>query len=243
MLECVLGILIVISLSAALAYRSFRRSSGKLRPRLWFWRNLTELYCRLCFRLRADGVEHVPREGPLIITSNHTVSIDPLLIISCIRDRVPAYMIAREFYNIPVFGRLTKMIGCIPVNRSGEDTAATRAALRHLRQGKSLGIFIQGRINRPGEVLPPKQGVAVLALRTGAKVVPAYICGTKYTAGVTPGFFRLHRARVRFGAPVDVLALTGGAADRQAVEFVTKTLFERIYTLGLDSRASNSTSC
>src|SRR5262249_38880302 len=79
--------------------------------------------------------------------------------------------------------RLVKMVECVPVNRTGMDVASVKAALRHLKDGRVLGIFPQGGIRRPGEPLEIREGVGLLALRSGATVIPAYISGTRYFDG------------------------------------------------------------
>jgi 1-acyl-sn-glycerol-3-phosphate acyltransferase len=111
---------------------------------------------------------------------------------------------AVEYYHLPVVWRFFRMIDCIPVDRESADPAAVRSALGHLQAGKVLGIFPEGGVPYPGEVRRARPGVGMLALRSGAVVIPAYISGTRYSSRVAPPFFHRHRARVRFGGPVDL---------------------------------------
>lgn len=143
--------------------------------------------------------------------------------------RLMGFMIAREYSNLPVVWRLIAAVGCIPVNRSGVDTAATKAAIRRLRDGGMLGIFIEGRIPNPGEPPSPKDGVALLALQTGAVVVPAYISGLRYYRDAASSFFARHDVRVRYGPPVDLRDIAG--KDRAAVREATARIWSAIQRL------------
>jgi len=120
----------------------------------------------------------------------------------------------------------------VPVRRDGHDAAGTRAALRHLKAGNALGIFIQGRIAPPGEKLEPKDGAAMLALHSGALVVPAHISGTRYDEKVAWSFFRRHRARIRLGKPIDLSRHWIPGADKESLRRISNRLLERINELG-----------
>lgn len=206
---------------------------GRFPARIRFWWRLTWIYCRLWFRLRCEGGCTVPREGPAIVVANHTCSIDPLLLTACTPWRLIGFMVAHEFYHVPIAMRLMRMIGCIPVRRESQDTEATRRALRHLKQGKVLGIFIEGGIRGPLEERIPKEGAAMLAARTGAVIVPAHISGTHYSDRVVAPFFRRHRAVVRFGTPINVKTLTHSEKpDRAELREITSAIYARIHELG-----------
>lgn len=202
--------------------------------RISFWRGLNEFYCRWWFRLERVGPCTVPATGPVMVIANHTCSVDPLLLIAANRRRIVSFLIAREYYDLPVVGRLIKMIECIPVRRDGQDTWATRTAMRYLRDGRAIGLFPEGRIPRPGEVVPPRPGAAMMALHSRATVIPAYISGTRYTETVAGAFFRRHRARVRYGKPVDLSAYYGRERDRDAVEEVSDLMMRRIRDLAAE---------
>ncbi|MFH1418429.1 MAG: MFS transporter [Planctomycetota bacterium] len=208
-----------------------RLRRGRFRPAVEFWRNLSEFHNRLLARVRRHGPCTIPTTGPVILAANHACSIDPFLLISTSPNRYPSFMVAREYTRIPLFGRLIKLIECIPVNRTGVDTASIKASLRHLADGRVLGIFPQGRIPRPDEPLKVQEGVGMLALRGGATVIPAHISGTRYSDGVTVPFLRLHRAVVRYGPPVDLSPWQGREKDRAAYREVAEHIMERINAL------------
>jgi 1-acyl-sn-glycerol-3-phosphate acyltransferase len=207
---------------------------------LAFWRNVNEFYCRWWFRLQREGPCTVPREGPVIVVANHTCTIDPLLLIATTPRGFISFMIAAEYNDLPLFSRLTHMIECIPVKRDGFDVASTRRALRHLRAGKVLGIFPEGRIPAPGERVEPKPGAAMLALHSRATVVPVHISGTRYHPGIAWSFFRRHHARVHYGKPIDLSAYYGHEREDVVVRQVASLIMERIRRLGTEEKNEKS---
>jgi len=222
----------VVLFGAGLWTTRTRLRRGKFGPAVTFWRNLAELYMRVVARVRRDGLCTIPGGGPVILAANHNCSLDPLLLISTSPNRYPSFMVAREYAEFPVVGRLIGLIDCIPVNRTGIDTASVKAALRHLDAGRVLGMFPQGRIRRPDERGEVHEGIGLLALRSGATVIPANISGTRYSDGVVAPFIRRHRAVVRYGPPVDLSPWKGREKDRSAYREAALHIMERIEALG-----------
>ncbi len=221
-----LGTVLVTGL-VALAVRWCGRP---MLPQLAFWCDLNWIVSRVWYRLRREGPCTVPASGPVVIVANHTCAADPLMIIAACPSRVPAFLVAREFSALPLFRRATDLIHCIPVRRDGQDVEATKAAIRRLRAGGALAVFIEGRIPPRGQTLPPKEGPALIALRTGAAVIPVHIRGTKYSDSVAWSFFQRHRTRVRFGPPVDLSDLAG-TRHRFAVREATHRIQAAIRSL------------
>lgn len=201
------------------------------RPLVAFLEHLNEFLARFWWRFQRVGPATVPREGAVIIASNHRCSADPLFLLAAVPYRPFAFMVAEEFTHWPVIRSLMNLIECIPVRRSAQDTGATKLAIRHLRAGKAIGIFIEGRIVQPGERVEPKDGVAMLALRTGALVIPAHIRGAKPARGILRGLLARHRIRVRFGRPVDLREFKGDKPNRVAVRRATRKIFAAIQSL------------
>jgi 1-acyl-sn-glycerol-3-phosphate acyltransferase len=218
---CVSGVVAIVT----------RLRRGRFGAAMSFWANLSALYCRLWPRTRRVGLCTVPLEGPVILAANHNSTLDPFVLAATSPNRVPGYMIAVEYARIPVFSRLVKAVECVPVTRSGVDTASVKAALRHLARGKLLGIFPQGRVQDPAE--PPKvlHGVGMLALRSGATVVPAHISGIAYSDGVIGPFLRRHHAEVRYGPPIDLSPWHGREKDRDAYREVSEHIMQAIMRL------------
>ncbi len=178
------------------------------------------LVLRTIWRLRVTGVERVPRSGPLIVACNHVSYLDPPAL-GAAAPRPLVYMAKSELFRIPVFGPLIRALGAFPIERGRGDIAALKAAAGVLEDGAALGIFPEGTRNLSGDV-KPQMGVALLAMRSGATVVPAYVGGTARTAG-------FKRIVVAFGEP---LRFEGnGKATRAELAKWTEELMRRIYGL------------
>lgn len=221
----------LLSSGAVTLYARHRRSAHGMR--VSFYKNLNEFLAKWWYRLRRIGPCTIPREGPVIVTANHTSGIDPLLLIAASPYRIPAFMVAREYYRLPLLHGFMAAVNCIPVRRDGQDISATKAAIRHLREGRVMGIFMQGRIPCPGEDIGPKDGAAMLALKTGAVVVPAYISGTRYYDSVLASHVSRHRAEVRYGPPVD-LSEFAGVKNRDTLRAASEKIWQAINALRPD---------
>jgi 1-acyl-sn-glycerol-3-phosphate acyltransferase len=193
--------------------------------------NFNEFLSKFWWRFRRVGPLTVPRDGPVIVAANHRCPADPLWLSAAVRYRPISFLVAAEYTRWPVVRTFMRMIDCIPVRRESRDTSATKQAIRHLRAGKAVGIFIEGGIVRPGESGQPKDGVAMLALKTGAAVIPAYISGVRYRAGIVSGLLSRHQARVRFGPRVDLSEFRSGKPDRETVRSATRKIYAAIQCL------------
>jgi 1-acyl-sn-glycerol-3-phosphate acyltransferase len=206
-------------------------------------RPICTLYAKLFHRLRfvAPAGNLVPAQGPAIVVANHRSGVDPLLIGLVTRRRI-RFLMAREYYATPGLQWGFRALGCIPVNRDGNDLGATKAALKALRDGEVIGIFPQGGIREAGGSMEGKAGVALLALRTGAPVVPFHIDGSPNLDSVFLSLFTPSRTTVTCGLPLKV----GDAVDRKPargeLEKVTMSILDAVAKLAPppsgDARAS-----
>jgi 1-acyl-sn-glycerol-3-phosphate acyltransferase len=132
---------------------------------------------RTWFGLRVRGAEHIPSSGPALIVSNHQSILDPPLIGGATRRQI--YFLAKaELFRIPVFGPLIRALHARPVRREGSDPRALRTAALLLKEGKALLVFPEGTRSLDGRLGEGKPGVGMLAVTSGAPVVPAYVSGT-----------------------------------------------------------------
>ncbi len=168
----------------------------------WMWR-FNQIYCSAVHRLKT-GRAPLPGIGPAILIANHTCNIDHFLLQAGTRRKL-GFMIAKEYYDFPLFNPICRMIGCIPVNRDGKDLAAIRAALRVLEQGGVVPMFPEGTIiPKSGEEIGQgKHGVAFLAIRAKVRVIPAYIRGTPRSIKFLRSLFTPSRAEVIYGPAIE----------------------------------------
>ncbi len=143
----------------------------------------------------------LPREGPAIVICNHISSLDPFLIQGT-SQRVIRWMMAKEYFDLPVAHTLCGMLGFIPVNRSGRDSESLKAGLRALAAGEVLGIFPEGRISPTRELLPFQPGLGVIAQRTGATIYPAALEGIPRNLSMVSAAAIPQTAKIFYGPPM-----------------------------------------
>lgn len=163
---------------------------------------------RLLFRVEAAGRGHIPRSGPTLIVSNHSSVLDPP-IMAVVTPRPLHFLAKAELFSIPLFGRLISGLHSLPVRREGTDPGALRTALRLLTAGQALLVFPEGTRGEEGTLREGKAGAGMLAVRSGAPVVPAYIEGTGRVLARGRWAPRLEKIRVTFG-PTLCFAGDGG---------------------------------
>ncbi len=206
-----------------------RLGRATLERSMAFAENLNEFLTRFWYRLRRVGPSTIPRTGGAIITANHVCPADPLFIAAAAPYRKIGFMVAAEYADWPVARFFIRLVECIPVRRDGSDMGPTKQAIRHVQAGKALGIFIEGGIVEPGQAGRPKDGVALIALKTGAPVIPVHISGVRYHDSVVRGLLARHRACVRFGKPVDLSEFAEGG--REAIRAATERIYAAIQAL------------
>ncbi len=221
----------VMMFAAGLVTLSIRLRRGVYGKSLTFAENLNEFLAKFWWRFQRVGRSTVPRTGPVLVTANHTCSADPLFLSAAAPYRPISFLVAAEYSTWPVVKFFLRLVECIPVKRDSRDSGATKQAIRHLRDGKAVGIFIEGGIVRPGKTVHPKDGVAMLALRTGAPVIPAYISGVTYHSNIVWGLLIRHRARVRFGPPVDLTAFQLEDRNREVIRAATAKIYAAVKAL------------
>jgi 1-acyl-sn-glycerol-3-phosphate acyltransferase len=200
---------------------------GEIRgPLRWVHRGF-QAYAAIWHGLRADRYAPLPASGPAILIANHTCGIDHMLLQAASR-RLLGFMVAREYFESPWLNWICVYIGCIPVNRDGRDLAAIRAALRALGQGRVLPIFPEGTIVPASgyELGPMRPGTAYIAVRARVPVVPAYILGTPRTNEILESLATPSRARIVFGAPIDLSDIPPHRAGDKAVQAEVSARFE-----------------
>lgn len=190
---------------------------------VWTWIRATLLVVSSCDVI---GRDNIPRKGALIFTCNHFSVGDPPLLIGLFPRRI-VWMAKQELFDAPVFGKLYNMGGFIPVRRFEGDLGAIRRSQDTLRRGHVLGMFPEGT-RSGGRLGRGEPGTALIALRTGAPVLPAAIWGTEHVK-LPRALFRRTRVHVRFGEPYRVP--NPGRITREAIAAGTDEIMGRIAEL------------
>jgi 1-acyl-sn-glycerol-3-phosphate acyltransferase len=179
------------------------------------------------FRLRAKGLENVPRSGGFVVAANHTSNLDPWpLGLPLFPKRWLRFMGKSELFN-PVLGPIIRAGGAFPVRRGERDTEAIRTAVDLCGSGEIVVMFPEGTRRQKGLrkkwEARPHTGAARIALEAGCPLVPAAIRGTDRIS-------RLGPIRVAYGPPVPLDDLA--AQDpRDAAQEATDRLMAEIRRL------------
>ena len=185
-------------------------------------------------RPKVEGLEHVPRSGPVILASNHLAVMDSFYLPLVVRRRITFLAKAEYFTGTGVKGWFKRWfftaVGQVPIDRTDADSAqaALNTAERLLGQGKLLGMYPEGTRSPDGRLYKGKTGLARLALHTGVPVIPVAMIGTNVVNPPGSKMLRFGQVTVRFGKPIDFSRFEGLAGNHFIERAVTD---EVIYEL------------
>lgn len=184
---------------------------------------IVRAYCWLMHRTTYVGLEHVPktnRPGGLVVVSNHTSPVDPLLMQSACRFEI-RWMMAEDMMS-PQLDWLWRHQRVIPVARDGRDWGPAREAIRHVRDGGVIGIFPEGGIAIPrGQIRPFLSGAGLVVARCRAPVLLVWISNTPPMPQTGKALTTRSRARVEFIELIDL-------GDQRDPVIITDRLRQRL---------------
>lgn len=139
---------------------------------LWLITFLLRVYFRLTLRMDAQGLEKIPTQGPLIVVSNHTGQIEVPVLATLLQPRKITGWGKAEAFDNWFLRWVFSAWEIIPVRRGEADMAALKRALRLLEEGRFFGIAPEGTRNKTGVLRRALPGTVILALRSGAPLMP-----------------------------------------------------------------------
>ncbi len=204
--------------------------AGGMSPSYRLFRRCVIVFGRIILGFEVVGEEKVPEEGALIVASNHRRYVDPVLVCMSVPRRLQ-WMAKKEIFVPPLRGFLS-LLGAFPVDRKKGDRAALRTALALLEGGWALGIFPEGTHRTGPEAdRAPKSGVAMLAARGKAPVLPVFV------GKIPTPLQRLKGKKLRavIGAPINTHNTNG---VRRAYGEVSAEILREIYAMSDEIEAA-----
>jgi 1-acyl-sn-glycerol-3-phosphate acyltransferase len=128
----------------------------------------------LFFKSKVFGAENVPKEGGVIIASNHVSYLD-IPFLACGIKRNVDFIAKSELFRNRVFGWILKRLGTFPVKRGSIDRWAISEAIKRLGDGRVIVIYPEGARSKDGTLSDPKRGIGMLVALSGARVIPLYL--------------------------------------------------------------------
>ena len=211
------------------------RPEEEARPRetLWYrfarW-NLKHLIFPALGGFESVGWRNVPDAGPVILAPNHVSNFDPPAIAAATHRGIK--IIAKEeLFRNPVYAFINRSLGAFPVRRGEGDAEAIRQTLRLLEEGWTMIMFPEGTRSDGTRLLPLSRGVAMMARRSGAAVVPMAVVGTHILMPKGAKGLRRAKTKLVFGEPFRYEDVAKGTNERENRERFTEELERRIRSL------------
>ncbi|HEX4670124.1 MAG TPA: lysophospholipid acyltransferase family protein [Solirubrobacterales bacterium] len=196
----------------------------------------------LIYRVRAIGIENVPRQGALVLAPNHFSQMDHFFAGVYLRRKI-RFMAKSQMFGPPVLTYVYKHGGVFPVRRGQHDEEAFKTAYQLLDQEEMLLVYAEGGRSRSRQMGEPKPGIGRIALESGAPIVPVAIHGSARVRG----WKRLHfpKVTIEFGKPTTFSVEPSPSRERQlevATEIFTEVreMYEGIATRS-EPRAASKT--
>jgi 1-acyl-sn-glycerol-3-phosphate acyltransferase len=188
----------------------------------------------LIYRLRAIGVENVPRQGALVLAPNHFSQLDHFFAGVYLRRKI-RFMAKSQLFGPPVLTYVFKHGGVFPVRRGHHDEEAFKTAFELLDQGEMLLVYAEGGRSRSGELGVPKPGIGRIALESGVPIVPVAIHGSERARGWKR--LQFPKVTIEFGEPVGFPVEAAPSKERQ--HEVATQIFARVREIyaGLATRS------
>jgi len=156
---------------------------------------------KLLFRFHVTGREFIPKEGGVLIVSNHASYLDPIIL--GVAFPRPLYFFARsDLFHHPIFGWLIRTLHAFPVHVDKLDKDAIERAIKELMVGKTVVVFPEGTRSRTGALRPGQAGAGFFAVKAKVPVLPVYLRGAHEALPPGAKMIRPKKISIHFGKPL-----------------------------------------
>ena len=180
-------------------------------------------------RLQVEGREAVLPRGPLIVVSNHMSNADPVVLVAAMKRRL-FFLAKRGLFANWWASAILHALGVYPLKRDGKDVAALLRVLRLLERDKAMVLFPEGTRSRDAQMHKVQPGIAYIALKSQAPILPIGITGTEKI----PGFWRIAlpfcSVKVNIGQPFTLPSLEG-KPNQELLQHLADTIMYRVAAL------------
>lgn len=191
-------------------------------------RRFGQIMWALTGRLTVTGREAMPPYGPLLVASNHLSLNDAGTLVVALPRRI-VFLAKKDLWNKPIGRFYCNAVGAVPLDRERGGGEALRYALNALQQDQAILMFPEGGISRSGQLQRARTGLAWLALKTQAPILPVGIAGSeKFASWHMP--VPLARWQVNIGTPFTPPSVEG-PITRPLLNSVTDMVMQRIAAL------------
>lgn len=179
---------------------------------------------------RSIGTENIPMTGPVIFAPIHLSHADPPAV-ACGCKRRMRFMAKADLFDHKIFGWLIRSLGAFKVNRGESDTESIRISIEVLNAGEALLVFPEGTRGDGQTMLPIARGVAMLAKKTNAQIVPVAIAGTHIR--LAKGSSKIKKAPivVSYGVPFRYSDVASGSNEKENRDIFARVLADKICSL------------
>ena len=185
--------------------------------------SVLKFFLLFMFPHKVIGRENVPAEGGVILAVNHSSNLDPVMIgVSVPYPERMTFMAKAELFKNKLFARLISSLGAFPIQRGRGDIGARKTAFEILKNGDIMLIFPEGSRVKKGQKRRAKPGVAAIAARAKAPVVPVHIKN---------GYRWMRRVTVVYGEPIYFDEYEGKKLTGEETQKLADDVLERIYEL------------
>ncbi|QAY74188.1 1-acyl-sn-glycerol-3-phosphate acyltransferase [Agromyces protaetiae] len=189
------------------------------------------------FRPWIVGLDRIPKDGPVILASNHLSFIDSIFL-PLVVDRQVVFLAKSEYFTGKglkgwATRRFFQAAGQLPIDRSGgkASEASLNTGLRVLGEGRILGIYPEGTRSPDGHLYRGRTGVARMVLESGAPVIPVAMIGTEAVMPIGTRLPKIRRIGIVIGEPLDFSRFEGLEGDRFVLRSVTDELVHELRLL------------
>lgn len=194
-----------------------------------FWMSFGAAY-RSLFGLRVVGAEHLIREGPVLVVSNHQSFLDPPLIGNLYRDEM--VYLARKTLFTPVSQWFYARLNAIPVDQERPDMTSLKTIIRKLKAGHRVLVFPEGSRTLDGNIGEAAPGVGLIAVKSGVPIQPVRITGAHEAMPRGSSRIRFARITVYVGPPIFLSPEQRAANSKSGYENITQCIMHAITALG-----------